>query len=182
MKKIKTTIALAGLMTMGAVALSQPALAAPQNTNATVEVNPGTLTYTAPLTMEFNPVTVNGSVLSTIEKTPATMTVTDYRGTSTDGWALQAKVAAFQNNGIALSMSPVASTNTTKVTAGAADTTVGATAVNIMKVTGGTTGNIATSEFVTTFKPTAKLTIPATVRSGDYNAAITWDIITGPTV
>ncbi|HFE9852986.1 TPA: WxL domain-containing protein [Enterococcus faecalis] len=176
MKNIKTTIALAGLVTMGAVTLGQPALAAPQNTNATVQVNPGELTFAAPTTMEFNPVIVNGSELSSAEKAPATMTVTDYRGAIT-GWSLTAKITAFQNNGIALSMTPVKKVETNAAADVATATTLTASASSIAKVTD---GKASASDFVTEFNPTAKLAIPATVKTGTYSATITWDFASGP--
>ncbi|MEF3840544.1 WxL domain-containing protein [Enterococcus faecalis] len=178
MKKIKTTIALAGLVTMGAVVLSQPAFAAPQTTNANVQINPGTLTFTAPTTMEFNSVTVNGSALSSTEKTPATISVNDLRGANT-GWSLTAKIDAFQNNGITLSMTPAKKAGTNPVGEVATATTLNTTAKSIAKVID---VNMSKSWLATDVIPTAKLTIPATVKTGKYTATITWDLNEGPTV
>ncbi|HFF1574169.1 TPA: hypothetical protein ACGBG5_003572, partial [Enterococcus faecalis] len=56
-------------------------------------------------------------------------------------------------------------------------TTLTASASSIAKVTD---GKASASDFVTEFNPTAKLAIPATVKTGTYSATITWDFASGP--
>ncbi|HFE9852305.1 TPA: WxL domain-containing protein [Enterococcus faecalis] len=169
---------------MGAVTLGQPALATPQTTNATVQVNPGTLTVTVPNDMTFKPVTLIGKVQETTETTPATISVNDFRGANT-GWSLTAKITSFQYNSefpynvITLSMTPAKKAGTNAAADVAASKTLTATAASIAKVTD---EKAASSAFITEFNPTAKVTIPANYKTGNYNATITWDLNEGPTV
>ncbi|MEF3840652.1 hypothetical protein, partial [Enterococcus faecalis] len=65
MKNIKTTVALAGLITMGAVVLSQPAFAETKTTEATVSIWEGDLSFTVPDKMEFKPLRVSSANQST---------------------------------------------------------------------------------------------------------------------
>ncbi|HGH1683584.1 TPA: hypothetical protein ACJHMO_003689, partial [Enterococcus faecalis] len=111
MKNIKTTVALAGLITMGAVVLSQPAFAETKTTEATVSILEGDLSFTVPDKMEFKPLRVSSANQST-EINEGNVAVKDYRDSATDGWSISAKATGtLLDSGIQIEMNPTVLTN-----------------------------------------------------------------------
>ncbi|MGL9970336.1 hypothetical protein [Enterococcus sp. DIV1420a] len=167
-----------GIVLIGMFSYSPSVLATGQETTATVNMKAGTLTVSVPENVEMSSHTINGSNGRVGEVTPSVIEVKDYRGSSTEGWALNA-VANFQDTtDMQVAVSPKLLSNNT-----VAGVLPAYTSINWhKKVVVISDDYIANAEPITRFNPGFEFYIPADTKAGTYTAQITWDLVTSPTV
>ncbi|NSN12211.1 WxL domain-containing protein [Enterococcus faecalis] len=179
MKKLNLFLVLSMTIT-GAVALNQTAHADDsKNTNASVVVNPGELKMKTVSDIQFPNVQINGTDQNVDEKegTTAKVAVEDFRGSSSKGWSLKARLKEGNFNGLGLKLVPAINTNKTAAVAAPATQNLNTQESLVASVAD---DKIVGSDFDTEVQLNAKLNIPARTKANTYTTTIVWNLAATP--
>lgn len=177
MKKIN--LAVVGLVTLGVLGLGQTANAAENQvgeTTAAVEVKAGPLTIKDfPKDIKFGDVYINGGSMKA-EENKASITIEDFRGSSSKGWVLNASLKGEKDfKGMQVTLSPMVTSN--KDVAKPTKQILNDKGQPIATVAD---ADITQTEFDTSMTLNAKLDIPADQKAATYNTTIVWNLAEGP--
>jgi len=182
-KSLATIVSLGLLTSVSAGVLPKAAHAEDQtsaNTNSSVTFTSGGLNISdAPKAIDFGSHSLTGKAQSYSETTPSSLSVGDYRGQSSEGWQLNAKLQTADFHGMSLSIHPTGAAGTTDYATFTTQTLNGSEAP-IAKVT---PENVSKEKPDTSFTLGAKIDIPENtpLNAQTYTNTIQWNLVTVPT-
>ena len=176
LKKVNLLILGLGIIVIGGGSLSKIAHADDsKQTTAQVTIDAGDLTLTNVDNINFGSTTIMGSDIDLFEET-ATVSIEDFRGSSSKGWTLKAKLQEGDFNGMGLTFSPEITANS--------NTVLASTTQNLntedQSVASVSDDNILDTEFDTSMRLNAALNIPAKTKANSYRTTIVWNLSATP--
>lgn len=179
MKKFSTLLILGA--TISGIFVSTEAVKADEtkNTQASIIVKAGDLKIKSADSIQFSDVTINGSEQNIVEKsgTKSKMVVEDFRGSSSKGWTLKAKLKEGNFNGIGLKLAPSINSNKDVATAAGETQNLNTTESLVASVSD---VKVVNTEFDTEIQLNAKMSIPANIKANTYATTIVWNLAATP--
>ncbi|MBE9897204.1 hypothetical protein G8C15_18020 [Enterococcus casseliflavus] len=177
MKKISKLALVLGISTIGGLVLAQTttANADEQTSNAQVTVKAGELTISQLTDLDFGTETIAGKDID-LTSTNGKVGIEDFRGSSSKGWTLTAKLQDGDFNGLGLKFSPTISANSEVARATETEN------LNIegQLVASVDDESIINTEFDTMLDLNASLNIPAKTKANTYTTTIVWNLAATP--
>ncbi|MGX7173944.1 WxL domain-containing protein [Enterococcus ratti] len=180
MKKINLVgVVCLGAIIIGGVMQNQMVHADSKSTQARVVVNPGQLSIKSADNLVFADIQIDGTdhVVHEPEGTNAKVTVEDFRGTTSKGWTLKAKLSEGNFNGLGLKLTPALNTNTEVATVATNTSNLNNQDQLIASIDN---DRIANSDFETEILLNATLNIPKNTKVNTYTTTIIWNLAEGP--
>ncbi|WP_338350863.1 WxL domain-containing protein [Enterococcus faecalis] len=179
MKKMNVLLTV-GLTTFGAIALGQVAHADDsKDTQASVVVKEGDLSIKNVDDIAFTDIHLDGKAKDVQEKegTQAKVTVEDFRGSSSKGWTLKAKLKEGNFNGLGLKLSPSLNSNKESATTVTETNSLNEEEALVASVAD---EKIKETEFDTEVQLNAKLNVPEKTKANTYKTTIVWNLAATP--
>lgn len=179
MKKNYTLFALAALSVTLGLGAQRVSADDTKNTEASVVVNAGELNIKSADAIQFKAITIDGTSHDVTEKdgTSAKVSLEDFRGSSSKGWTLKAKLKSGDFNGLGLKFAPSVLSNASSATAASETSNMNTQEALIASVSD---DKIPDTEFDTSIQLNSKLNVPAKTKANTYTTTIVWNLAATP--
>lgn len=176
LKKNNLLVLSLGFIVIGGLTISQVVNADEEKqTTAKVTINAGDLTLTNVDNIDFGSTTIAGSDVDLSENT-ATVSIEDFRGSSSKGWTLKAKLQEGNFNGMGLKFTPEITENISIASASATENLN----TEDQLIASVSDDDILNTEFDTAMRLNATLNIPAKTKANTYTTTIVWNLAATP--